>query len=337
MQLSLNQLIDLIKGNPPLNAAKIRQITKQGFEVGTSAKAIKKQIKPLKNSLPFVLFSGFCPVHHNDNDLSYNGCLQIDIDFKFTGGDLKAIELKEVVKDLPYIILAAVSPSGYGLKCLIATNNQELNLHTKASKAVINHLSKTLEIDSVYFDNLGASQPCFVPYDKSVYFNPNYTKFDVFKALYELEQQERQQLEQILAQTRNLPLETIFEDKPTVPTIEVLKFLTTEINNSKVDITYGYNDWFAIACSYATCGEAARGLFHTVASINDEYDFQANEKKYNEALNAKFNHVGLLVNRCKSYGITTNDFCKNWIKENAPKQSKSIVINDAIKTRFFTQ
>ncbi len=333
-KITLKQLIQLIKSDVPSNALKVRQIVKKGFEVGTGAKAIKKQIKPLKNSLPFVLFSGFCPVHHNDNDLIYNGCLQIDIDFKFQGGDLKAIELKEIVKDLPFIVLAAVSPSGHGLKCLISTNNNDIRLHGDASKATINHLSNILNIDKIYFDNLGASQPCFIPFDKEVYFNPNYAKFDVFKALYELEQQKSKELSKMLENTRNIHLEQIFSDRVSVPTIETLKYLTSEITARNIDITYGYNDWFAIACSYASCGEAARGLFHTVSSINNEYDFNKNEKKYNEALKAKFNNIGLLVNRCKSYGITINDFCRNWIKENAPKIDNSIVVNDAVKQDF---
>jgi hypothetical protein len=318
--INLSQLIELIKSDAPSNVFKIREIVQNGFNQNIDAQEIKTQIRPLKKSLPFVLFSGFCPAHHNDKSLDYNGCLQVDIDFKFAGGDVKAIELKEVVKVLPYIVLAAISPSGFGLKCLIATDNFDINLHGKVSNAIINDLSKELAIDKIYFDNLGASQPCFVPYDRNVYVNENYSQYNAFKALYKLEQQQRKQVEQLLLIAKQTTTQPIFEsDNITTPQIEILKYLTAQLTLSNIDITDGYKDWFKIACCFASGGENGRGLFHSVAALNSEYDFDKNEKKFNEGLKAKFNNIGVLVNVCKGYNIKINDFCKNWIKENAPK------------------
>lgn len=321
--ITLSQLIGLIKNDAPSNALKVREIVKNGFQFGTDAKEIKKQIKPFKNALPFVLFGGFCPIHHNNDTLNYNGCLQIDIDFKFTGGDLKAIELKEVVKQLPYIILAAISPSGYGLKCLVATDNPDITLHEKTSKGIILELSKTLNIDIQYFDYLGASQPCFLPYDKDVYFNENYTIYNAFKALYVFEQHEKQELQKHLLKTQNIPYSIANDTQKNgsfeVPTIKILEYLTTEIVKSNFDITSGYNNWFLVASAYANCGEAGRTLFHSVAALNSEYDYKANDKKFDNALLKGKSNIGYIVNRCKEVGIFINDFCKDYIRTFAPK------------------
>lgn len=330
--INLSQLIELIKSDAPNNALKVREITQNGFQNGIDAKEIKKQIKPFKNALPFVLFSGFCPIHHNDKTIEYNGCLQIDIDFKFAGGDLKAIELKEVVKDLPFVILAAISPSCYGLKCLIATDNNDINLHGNVSKAIIFELSKTLNIDIQYFDNLGASQPCFLPYDKNVYFNPNFTQYNAFKALYTFEQHEVQQLQKKLlevtknankANKKSVNNNTIHQNTSfEVPPIKILEYLTNEIVRSNFDITDGYNNWFAVAAAYASLGEVARSLFHSVAALNSGYDYQNNDKKFDNALAKGKSNIGYIVNRCKDVGIYTNDFCKDYIRTFAPKNDK---------------
>jgi hypothetical protein len=313
--INLSQLIELIKSDAPVNALKIREIVQNGFNQNIDAKEIKTQIKPLKNSLPFVLFSGFCPLHHNDKNLTYNGCLQLDIDFKFAGGNVKAIELKEVVKGLPFILLAAISPSGYGLKCLISTDNFDISLHGKVSNAIIDDLSKVLSIDKIYFDNLGASQPCFVPYDREVYVNESATQYNAFKALYNYNVEQQR-----LTDSQNTIQTSFDSNSTTTPAIEKLKYLTNEILASNIDITDSYSSWFAVACAYASLGENARSLFHSVAALNSGYDYSKNEKKFNEGLKKGSGSLGYLVNVCKGYNITINEFCKDWIKANAPKK-----------------
>lgn len=329
IEITLNDLIDLIKSDAPSNALKVREIVQNGFNNNIDAKEIKKQIKPYKNDLPFLLLGGYCSIHHNDKDLIYNGCIQIDIDFKFKNGNDKAKQLKQIVKDLDFVVFAAISPSGYGLKVLVSTDNYEIDKHKEVSKALIFDLSNRLNIDSIYFDNLGASQPCFIPFDKDVYFNPNYTKYNAFKALYEHQKHITKEREKILLEASKTVNYSNNNDDTKTPDIEILKYLTNQLIISNIDITPGYENWYKIACSYASCGENARGLFHSVAALNSEYNFNENDKKFNEALKAKFNNIGALVNVCKSYNITINDFCKNWIKEHSNNSQVYRVFSDA--------
>jgi predicted P-loop ATPase len=346
--INLSQLIELIKSDAPSNALKIRKIVKNGFNQNIDAKKIKTQIKPLKNSLPFVLFSGFCSIHHNDKTLVYNGCLQLDIDFKFAGGDVKAIELKQVVKSLPYVVLAAISPSGYGLKCLIATDNFEFDYaqkiskknytskHEKISKILISELAEKFDIDIKLFDFVGASQPCFVPYDKEVYFNPNHTTYNGFAALYKFEQQQRKEVEKQLLKAKQTTTQSrtaakFDSDKITVPNIEILKYLTAQILAYKLDVTQNYKSWFGVACAYASCN--SDNLFHKIASLNSTYDYDENKEIFAKAsLNCSDSSIAYLVDTCKRSNITINDFCKNWIIENSPKKTTDSKGDEVKKT-----
>jgi hypothetical protein len=131
-----------------------------------------------KKALPYVLFSGFCAVHHNDTTLQYNGCLQIDLDFKTATGYLVALVILQKIKDLrpDGVLLATLSPSTFGVKILLRTNNLDKNRHGAASRAAIQYLAELLEIPVGSFDKLGASQACYLPFERTpgqAFFNPD--------------------------------------------------------------------------------------------------------------------------------------------------------------------
>ena len=131
-----------------------------------------------KKVLPYVLFSGFCPIHHNDTTLRYNGCLQIDIDFKTATGYLVALVILQKIKDLrpDGVLLATLSPSTFGVKILLRTDNLDKDRHGEASRAAISYLSELLEIPVESFDKLGASQACYLPFERTpgqAFFNPD--------------------------------------------------------------------------------------------------------------------------------------------------------------------
>ncbi len=131
-----------------------------------------------KKALPYVLFSGFCPVHHNNKTLQYNGCLQIDYDLKTATGDQDALEILQRIKDLrpDGVLLATLSPSTFGNKILLRTNNLDKNRHDAAARAAIQYLAELLQIDPKYFDHLPASQPCYIPFERTpgqAFFNPD--------------------------------------------------------------------------------------------------------------------------------------------------------------------
>ena len=128
-----------------------------------------ERLRALKMQLPYFISGGFCPVHHSDATLLYYAILQLDIDLKFKGGDIEALALLERIRQLqlPGVIIATLSPSTYGVKLLLKTNNKDIEKHTAALKFAVSFLSEVLDIEKKYFDMLGASQPVYLPYERT--------------------------------------------------------------------------------------------------------------------------------------------------------------------------
>ena len=146
-----------------------------------SAKALLLQKKKCS---PWALFGGYCPTGHADMYLEYNGCTQVDIDFKTPDGQKKALDTLQKIKNLQPVgvLFAGLSPSTFGVKILFYTSATEIGQHATASKQAIAYLAELLQIEEKYFDHLGASQPVFIPYQRehcAHYWRPDATKFDV--------------------------------------------------------------------------------------------------------------------------------------------------------------
>lgn len=183
-KITLFALEKLIKGPQPECFTEIRALYREGYESADKSKL--EAAKSEKKYLPWFLGSGFCPVHHNNETLEYNGFIQGDLDFKFAGGDVCAHMLIKVVRELmelgalPYVAFVCLSPSGYGVKFLLRTDCTDIAQHGAAAAAVIADLSAALGEhipEGVKFDDLGASQPWFIPYDQGAFFNHNTTPF----------------------------------------------------------------------------------------------------------------------------------------------------------------
>lgn len=228
-QISLRQLFEMIKTtNAPEIYQEIKRLNHDAFNCGYDH---TQQIKKLKNSLPYFLCSGFCPIHHNNETLQYNQCLQIDIDFKQKEGYLMAYETKRKIKEaeFPFVLFAALSPSGYGVKVLVITDNTAPCNHKDLQEQLILFFARYLALDKAYFDVLGLSQPCFLPYDPDVFTNDD------------------------IAPYKYVPTET----KPTIQTkvvfensndlaIKAVNFLIER----KCDVAGQYDDYFKVL---ATC------------------------------------------------------------------------------------
>lgn len=175
--VSFDQMIDIIKGDSPAYYPTISNIVINGLNSGIDAKQVKKQINPLKIRLPYFLFSGTQAVGHNNKDIRYNGCVQIDIDFKVKGGNVKALAAKNKLSNLPYVALVGISPSGVGVKALVRTNNMNKERHVECLGQVMDLIQQDTGISKDWMDSVGASQPVFVFFDKDLYVNSEATVF----------------------------------------------------------------------------------------------------------------------------------------------------------------
>ena len=76
---------------------EVRKLSLQLYEFQASElekESLENKISVLKKKLNYFIASGFCPKHHSDATIDYNGNLQIDIDIRQCGGNRKALEIK---------------------------------------------------------------------------------------------------------------------------------------------------------------------------------------------------------------------------------------------------
>lgn len=271
--------------------------------------SVKETISVLKKKLPYFIASGFCPKHHNDATLDYNGNLQLDIDIKQCGGNRKALEIKAHLEalGLPYVLAAFISPSGYGLKIILATDNKDITKHAMAAEQVIAYLSGLLRISSSLFDKLGASQPCFYSYDPHAYINEGTIKEFTIK--------EPQNTAPINLSPKAY---TFSPDAGQNNARRAVQFLI----DNRLDVASCYNDYLTIsAACYKTFGADNSDIAEAILENSAAYRQSNYRKKFFQrwktfASGTKAN-AGTLVNLAKKNGFVFAN------KDKSPSKPKS--------------
>lgn len=164
-EITLAEIITIIRsGSYPVEYEQLPELARRTYENNDTG--AKENLNRIKRILPWFLASGYCPKGHNNETLQYNGVLQLDVDIKKPGGDQIAAALLKKVHELrpAGVLLAVISPSTYGIKILLATDNLNKSRHSEALQAAIEYLAQLLDIDPGLFDKVPASQPLYVPY-----------------------------------------------------------------------------------------------------------------------------------------------------------------------------
>jgi hypothetical protein len=150
------------------------------------SKLARAKLLQKKRMLPWVTLQGFCPTHHNDATLQFNGCLQIDWDIKTPDGQSRALKFLQKIKNLQPVgvMFAGISPSTFGVKILMTTTAKDKSQHKAAATQAIKYLADLFQMDESEFDPCSKtlSQPCFIPYERTPgqhFWQPDATKFDV--------------------------------------------------------------------------------------------------------------------------------------------------------------
>lgn len=164
---------------------RIRKHIRLWLVMGEEASTQKKSADQIKGSLPCITVGGTFSDdgRHNKNIVSYSGVVQIDIDVKNIVVYSVINELKEAVASLPFVAIAAISPTGCGIKGLALTTNTNPADHAQVVHKIcelvedaVRPLLEPLGIDvSSAVDCCGKtlSQPMYLTSDKNTYYNPD--------------------------------------------------------------------------------------------------------------------------------------------------------------------
>jgi hypothetical protein len=130
--------------------------------------------RALKNKLPFYTTNGSFTERNNASISQHNeNLIALDIDGLT---ELEAIQVKEILSKHESTLLAAISPRLKGVKALILIENKllaslrytTLKTNKREIAEALNILEFESNIDKAQFV---LSQPCFISYDESLYFN----------------------------------------------------------------------------------------------------------------------------------------------------------------------
>ena len=264
------------------------------------ANELKKQL------LSFTPSGTFDDGRSKDKLEAYNQLIILDIDKVETE---KLAEIKSIAKNIPYTFAHFVSPSGKGIKIIVATNSDAVN-HKLAYSQIAAYYERALNVN---IDSSGSDicRLCFVSYDSDCFINDNNT-------LFELKKEEQTKIETINKSNLN-DFET----------------LVLQIETRGVDITENYETWrnlgFAIADEY---GETGREFYHRISRFHPSYKEEVCNKQYSNCLNAGGAGIGIgtFYHHASLY-----NFKPTITKEFQHKETKELHKDIEIKIPTFSQ
>lgn len=133
----------------------------------------------IKNDLPAITISGnFNPTKNRkkENLVSYYGLAVFDIDKLYNEEMVKEVFAKII--SFEETLMAFVSPSGLGIKFIIATNNKQPKEHSRFYQKLAFYYQDILEVP-LDITTCDVSRLCFLSYDPNIYYNPNSIIFNV--------------------------------------------------------------------------------------------------------------------------------------------------------------
>jgi hypothetical protein len=270
-----------------LRSSKLKDQVQQIRESPDKATADK-----LKALLPAITPSGTF-TRRTDKDLvAHSGFICIDIDLKGNEQIRNYDQLKEQLSRIKQVAYCGLSVSGNGYFALIPIAYPEKHLqHFLALEAVFAKIGIRLDEKCKNLSRLRGYS-----FDPDAYFNH---QAEPFTALLDYPTPPKP------ANYQRLSFQPASNFQ--YSDAEKVEALLQKIESGKVDITDGYNHWFAIACNFAaTFGEQGSDFFHRVSAFNPGYSPKACDRKFENATKKTVgaqSDLGAFINRCKDFGL----------------------------------
>lgn len=215
--------------------------------------------KARKKALPNVTVSGTFSARTATTLIQHSGFIAIDIDHT----DANTPAFKNKLCNDPLFFSVFISCSGKGLCALVKIEPE----HHRLAYIQLSEYLKT-----TYGTEMSADPHCknlarirYVSYDPDLYLNTNSI---LFKAKPK--------------KKKELPV----KDYLIVPSD--FEKVILELQERKIDVTEDYEDWCRLGFGLATSfGEDGREYFHQISLINDNYDGDECDEKYNNFLETK--------------------------------------------------
>jgi len=246
--------------------------------------------KIMKSHLPGVRLSGIFSSNNDNSLVNHSGLVCLDFDEKENPGITDWPDFRDWLGSLHDVVFASLSVRGQGVFAVIQTDPKPTckDEHIAFFKTLSNYFdSISIKVDQSA-KNVGRFR--FVSFDPKAIIN---LKAQTFKdVIPEKKTQEKPPL--AAYKTSN-----IGNSPPFLQMIE-------KISKSRIDITGGYLEWFALGCCIAgQLGENGRAAFHQISQFSHLYDCQKTDYEYSKILKKNYMQTppGYLFKVAKDYGI----------------------------------
>jgi hypothetical protein len=274
-KLTLDKVVELLKSE---------QYRPQVEEI--RSKETKKEQDELKVLMDYVTFSGLFKFRHADQIKQHSGLIVLDVD-KLTTVEDTFLQLSTD----PYFRLMFISPSGKGLKIVVAVDPEK---HESSYLELCLYMKLTYAI-AIDISGSDVSRACFMSWHPDLYYNPD-SEVYTLKGL-------------IPPKTERKPF-VDGQSKVNASTEAHALAVVERIEAAAVNICGqpgdgdDYKRRLLIRFSLTTLGEAGRDLTHRVFKFYDKYDPTEIDDKYSEnARNTRFTNPAYFFRVAKDHGI----------------------------------
>lgn len=246
-------------------------------QIRNTADAEKR--KQLKASLPAITPSGLFTAVNEHSIIRHSGFLQFDID-KIDGAVFAIRDLKVQLSKIKNIAYCGLSASGQGLWGLVRIAYPDRHReHWQYMQTVFARYNIKIDDAPKNICSLRGYS-----YDPDGYFNHAAT---------------------LLVNYSTAPAFVTGNTIAHNDNCSIIKRLIAQVTEREIDITEGYNNWFALGCCIAAnFGESGRVLFHDLSQYHRTYSYDKCNYKYDDCKKAaRDTGIGILVKRCKEYGV----------------------------------
>lgn len=215
---------------------------------------------------------------------SHTRLIQFDIDLKDNPHIRNYADLKAQIRKLPFVAYCALSASGKGYWGLVVIADPERHSqHFDALKRVFAHYRINIDTKPRNVASLRGYS-----YDAEPYFAEKVLVFELYD------------------EPRPVAVREFAHSVDADTERQRVELCISEISKRGIDITSGYNYWYAIGCDLAsTFGESGRDYFHVVSQIHPEYNPATCDKQYTHCLRSyKEVQLKAFFGRCRDNGVS---------------------------------
>lgn len=238
-----------------------------------------------KATIPAITPSAECEYHSADKVIRHSGLLQFDIDQKDNPHIRNYTSLKAQIAKFPFVAYCGLSVSKTGDWGLVPIAYPERHgQHFDALKRIFVRYRINLDDKPRNVVSLRGYS-----YDPDAYFA-----------------KKPAQLFELYDEPKAVPVREFSRTMDADAERTRVEACMSEINRRAIDITSGYNYWYAIGCDLAsTFGESGREYFHIISQIHPDYNTATCDKQYTHCLRIyKEVQLKTFFGRCRDNGVS---------------------------------